>query len=173
MNGIGKYTRNKATSVDCSGVDCYEFNRDNDLELDINMNIISLTVTGTGATTKSITLRSETNDVQIFTAVWNVADDIYSDSPISDTGWTTFKNDYVTDSTGADTISVNYEQWAADNGSILGEQHLFRHTVALVLSGCTKSKTYDKTITVSVSNRILSESGDSLITESGDYLIHT
>jgi len=138
---------------------------------------IFITPNAPTSTTVTVAFKSITANLTMATAEWSIGDDYYATSPISETGWTAFKSTYVSDGSVSESLLVDFNQWALDNGYLSGSKHKFCVDLFVTSSeGCvsdTKSFCYNTTITVTVSNRILSESGDSLITESGDYLIHT
>jgi len=93
------------------------------------MGLTTLNIVGSDAISKTLIIYSNTEAEQLFSATWNIADNMFSDNPTTDTGWTAFKTTYVTVGTGANNINIDLTQWAADNGTIVGgEPHSFTLT---------------------------------------------
>jgi len=75
-------------------------------------------VVGVDSATKTLTLFSNTLNVQLFTATWSVGANLLTDAPISNTDWDSFAVSYVSSPDDNYEISIDLQQWAIDNGAV-------------------------------------------------------
>ena len=84
------------------------------------MGSLTLSIAGSSSVSKTLLIYSNTTSEQLFTATWLIGDSLFSDTPTSETDWTSFKSTYVTVGSDDNNINVDLAQWAADNGSVVG-----------------------------------------------------
>ena len=100
------------------------------------MGSLTLSIAGSSSVTKTIQVYSNTDEDYVFQATWLIGDNLFTDTPTSETGWASFKATYVTAGTGDNNINVDLAQWAADNGSVAGGA-LHSYTIE---TGCANSE---------------------------------
>ena len=86
---------------------------------------IFITPNAPSSTTVTVAFKSITANLTLATAEWNIGDDYYATTPVSETGWTAFKASYVTDGTVPESLIVDFNQWALDNGYLDASKHKF------------------------------------------------
>ncbi len=86
---------------------------------------IFITPNAPTSTTVTVAFKSITANVTMATAEWNIGDDYYATAPISETGWVAFKATYVSDGSVPESLIVDFNQWALDNGYLNGSKHKF------------------------------------------------
>ena len=84
------------------------------------MGSLTLGIAGSDALTKTLTVYSNTLAAQVFTVTFNLSDNIFTATPVSSTGWTAFKADYITEGTGDNNVNMLLDDYARDNGSLEG-----------------------------------------------------
>ena len=142
LNSSSKYIRGKAKWITCRDVDpcaifkannsitnffnetnsdpCAIFVQDNSITNTFNMGSLTLSINGSSSLSKTLLIYSNTTNEQLFTATWGIGDQLFTDTPTSETDWTAFKATYITIGDNDDNINVDLAQWAADNGSVAG-----------------------------------------------------
>ena len=129
MNSSSKHIRGKAKWVKCpTGViidPCVQYISENSTSNIYASPDFGLTVIGSDSTTKSLTLFSNTENVELFAATWAVGDDFFEDTPISITDSTGFFASYADYAVNDYDISFDLHQWSVDNGAINGDTHSF------------------------------------------------
>ena len=155
MNSIAKYKRSDAKVVVCNADPCSSYVSNNSIENTFNMGLVTLNIVGNESVSKTLTIYSNTSSEQLFTATWNIDDSLYNDAPTAETDWNAFKSAYVTAGGGRNELTIDLEQWAADNGSVFGgEDHSFTITSFCNSSEC-QSNLYSNTISVEVLEDII------------------
>ena len=129
----------------------------------------------TGTPDLNIKLKSITANLDLFEAEWTIPADYFADAPITETNYTTFKANYITDGSTPESLNIDLNQWALDMGFPDGSRHLFTIEMFLEDGDCvslTKSFNYRLTVADAIpfDSKIL-ESGIVKITESGDIKI--
>jgi len=84
------------------------------------MGSLTLSINGSSSLSKTLLIYSNTTNEQLFTATWGIGEQLFTDTPTSETDWTAFKANYVTVGSEDNNINVDLAQWAADNGSVVG-----------------------------------------------------
>jgi hypothetical protein len=145
LNSIAKYQRGSAKVVNCGADPCTTYRENNSINNYFNMGSLTLSIAGSSSVEKSLNIFSNTTDTQLFDATWLIGDNLFSDAPTSESGWTAFKSTYVTVGTGDNNINVDLAQWAADNGSVAGGA-LHSYTISSLCAnsdGCKSITSYN------------------------------
>jgi len=108
-----------------------------------------LSIIGTDSTTKTLTLYSNTLDVQLFTATWSIDADILADTPISNTDWTTFWPSYASSPDDNYEVGFDLAQWAINNGGI--NDDIFSYT----FSSSVSDGTYNSVLVTSTTEQTI------------------
>ncbi len=130
-------------------VKCAKFKAENTPYLYINDMELFLDPNYNGTPDLNVKLKSITSGLTLFEAEWTLPADYFADAPNSETDWTTFKSNYVADGTTSESLIIDLNQWALDNGYSVGNRHLFTVEVYLTDGTCTSAtKIFNYTITL-------------------------